>query len=170
MKFDNCQQYCIIIIIVPAEEFYYTSQGKSITIDGVNDQEDFITLQQSFQSLGFGSNQLLALYKLLAAILHLGNVTVRCRKGSIHEDASYIDSESKEIVLVSKLLGLSVTNLCKWLCNKKIVTKHDCLIKSFTMSQVEYNNYCIFIQYTGIPYNGHHWDQQTCPFNRGVLC
>ncbi len=19
-------------------------------------------------------------------------------------------------------------------------------------------------------YNGHHWDQQTCPFNRGVLC
>ncbi len=19
-------------------------------------------------------------------------------------------------------------------------------------------------------YNGHHWDQQTCPFNGGVLC
>lgn len=123
-----------------AEEFHYTNQGSSTDISGVNDKNDFSQLNQSFQWLGFTTDQLQSLYKLLAAILHLGNVCVHRRK-TRHEDASYVDQEGKGIGLVSKLLGLPVVDLCKWLCNKKIVTKYESLIKSFSVSQV--SNYCI---------------------------
>ena len=123
-----------------AEDFHYTNQGSSTDISGVNDKSDFTQLTQSFHWLGFTTDQLQSVYRLLAAILHLGNVCVHQRKTG-HEDASYVDQEEKGIGLVSKLLGLPVVDLCKWLCNKKIVTKHESLVKSFTVSQVSY--YCI---------------------------
>ena len=121
---------------MPAEEFFYANRGKSVTVSGVNDKEDFHILHQSFQWLGFSSIQLSALFKLLAAILHLGNVAVLCHMGIRYQESSYIDPESKEITLASKLLGLSAMSLCKWLCNKKIITKHECLIKPINLSQV----------------------------------
>ena len=122
--------------LVPAEEFHYTNQGSSIEIPGVNDKEDFTLLKHSLYWLGFSANQSHSFFKVLAAILHLGNVSINCQKGLRHEDASYINSNGEEIVLASKLLGVCVDNLCKWLCNKKIVTKHETLIKSFNVSQV----------------------------------
>ena len=132
-------------MLVAAEDFHYTNQGSTISINGVDDREEFHVLTQSLHWLGFTARHQLLVFRLLAAILHLGNVAIQLSKASKYDDGSYIDPKGEGIALVAELLGLDGENLCKWLCNKKIVTSRETLIKPLTMSQVrEWPCVCVF--------------------------
>ncbi len=52
--------------------------------------------------------------------------------------------------------------------------QHDCqefLMYFLDGLHEDLNRVCVVHVYTMEPlYNGHHWDQQTCPFNGDVLC
>ena len=109
-----------------AEDFYYTNQGSSIEISGVDDKTEFNNLCQALQQLGFHSREQKHLFRLLAAVLHLGNVIIQTDTESGSGEGSYIDS----------LLGIERDELCKWLCNKKIKAVHETLVKPLTTSQV----------------------------------
>ena len=119
-----------------AEDFYYTNQGSSIEISGVDDKTEFNNLCQALQQLGFHSSEQKHLFKLLAAVLHLGNVIIQTDTESGSGEGSYIDSQEMDIDLVASLLGIERDELCKWLCNKKIKAVHETLVKPLTTSQV----------------------------------
>lgn len=58
------------------DEFHYLNQGENPTIDGVNDAEGFEETTTALSLLGFSQRELSDMFKVLAAILHLGNVTI----------------------------------------------------------------------------------------------
>lgn len=52
----------------------YINQSGCITIDDVDDAADFEEMSSSFADIGFAAEDTHALYRVIAAILHLGNV------------------------------------------------------------------------------------------------
>ncbi|QQP35413.1 Uncharacterized protein FKW44_023631, partial [Caligus rogercresseyi] len=60
--------------LMTPDKYFYLNQGQSSAIDGKNDKVDFENLISSFQVLGFSLDERDAIFKVLASILHLGNV------------------------------------------------------------------------------------------------
>uniref|UniRef100_A0A673ZT75 Myosin VB n=1 Tax=Salmo trutta TaxID=8032 RepID=A0A673ZT75_SALTR len=59
-----------------AEDFIFTSQGENIFIEGVNDAEDFEKTREAFTLLGVNDSNQSSIFRIIASILHLGNVEI----------------------------------------------------------------------------------------------
>jgi myosin heavy subunit len=57
-----------------AKDYLYLSQSGCYSLETVDDQEEWQQLQQAFRVVGFDEDECTAIYKLMACILHLGNV------------------------------------------------------------------------------------------------
>ncbi|CAH6875749.1 Myo5c [Phodopus roborovskii] len=114
-----------------AEEFNYTRMGGNIVIEGVNDRADMAETQKTFTLLGFKEDFQMDVFKILAAILHLGNVqvtTVGNERSSVREDDGHLK-------VFCELLGLETSKVAQWLCNRKIVTSSETVVKPMTRPQ-----------------------------------
>lgn len=58
------------------QKFHYLNQGNSPEIESVDDLECFDETTTALTMLGFTSKQQDDMFRILAAVLHLGNVTV----------------------------------------------------------------------------------------------
>ena len=75
--FYNIFYVCLYILsLVDSTEFYYTRQGENPTIPGVDDVKEFQDTCEALSLLGIYSEQQRMLWRILAAILHLGNVSI----------------------------------------------------------------------------------------------
>lgn len=74
------------------------NQGENPTIDGVNDAEGFEETTAALSLLGFNKQELSDMFKVLAAILHLGNVTIT---EAVAEEDGGVDSEGSAISVSS---------------------------------------------------------------------
>lgn len=77
------------------EQFHYLNQGNNPEIDGVNDAKCFDETITALTMLGFTSRQQDDLLRILAAILHLGNVNIVNYEGN--EGADNNDNEGSTI-------------------------------------------------------------------------
>lgn len=82
------------------DEFQYLNQGKSSVIRGVDDVACFDETVAALTRLGFNARQQDDLFRILAAILHLGNVNIK--NCDVHGSDDNADSEGST-VSVSKL-------------------------------------------------------------------
>mmetsp|Transcript_27233 Transcript_27233/g.38371 ORF Transcript_27233/g.38371 Transcript_27233/m.38371 type:complete len:1003 (-) Transcript_27233:51-3059(-) len=57
-------------------EYYYLSHSDCVKVDTINDQADFKIVLKALDTLGFTKEDKTNMLKLLAGILHLGNVTI----------------------------------------------------------------------------------------------
>ena len=57
-----------------ADKYFYLNQGSLDEIEGKNDAQDFSYLLSSFQVLGFTNEQQDTIFRILASVLHLGNI------------------------------------------------------------------------------------------------
>ncbi|EPY73095.1 myosin-Vc [Camelus ferus] len=112
-----------------AEEFHYTRMGGSTVIEGVNDRADMIETQKTFRLLGFKEDFQMDVFKILAAILHLGNVQITAVG---NERSTEGDSHLK---VFCELLGLEGDKVAQWLCNRKIITASETVVKPMTRPQ-----------------------------------
>jgi myosin-5 len=78
--------------------FHYLNQGENPTIDGVTDAEGFEETKAALSLLGFSQRELSDMFKVLAAILHLGNVTITEAAAGVGGAG---DSEGSEIPVSS---------------------------------------------------------------------
>ena len=81
------------------DAFHYLNQGENPTIDGVNDAEEFEETTAALSLLGFSQRELSDMFKVLAAILHLGNVTIT--EAVSDKEGSVVDSEGSAIPVSS---------------------------------------------------------------------
>lgn len=63
--------------LLSADKFRYTCMGGEITIEGVDDKKDMEETRRTFSLLGLKEDFQSDVFKVLAAILHLGNVEIR---------------------------------------------------------------------------------------------
>uniref|UniRef100_A0A8D0PBS7 Myosin VC n=1 Tax=Sus scrofa TaxID=9823 RepID=A0A8D0PBS7_PIG len=108
-----------------AEEFNYTRMGGSTVIEGVNDRADMIETQKTFSLLGFKEDFQMDVFKILAAILHLGNGL----------GFSLLKEDDSHLKVFCELLGLESGKVAQWLCNRKIITTSETVVKPMTRPQ-----------------------------------
>ena len=61
-------------LLLTDEEYYYVAQSGVTSIEGVSDLEDFGEVQSAMETMGMSEEQQLNVFKVVAGILHIGNV------------------------------------------------------------------------------------------------
>jgi myosin-5 len=110
--------------------FYYLNQGDCPVIVGVDDVNEFQMLLNALELLHFNDSDQWNMFKLLVAILHLGNLKI-----NESMDICSCSKSGTSLEQTSNLLGISSASLDQWLCHKKIRTAHETLIKPLTLSE-----------------------------------
>uniref|UniRef100_A0A8C3VB28 Myosin VC n=1 Tax=Catharus ustulatus TaxID=91951 RepID=A0A8C3VB28_CATUS len=111
-----------------AEEFNYTRMGGSTVIEGIDDRANMVETQKTFDLLGLKGDFQMDVFKMLAAILHLGNVEI----AAVGDERSSIN---KHLNIFCELLGLNCDKVARWLCHRKIVTTSETVTKPMTRAQ-----------------------------------
>lgn len=119
----------------PPEDFHYTNQGDCEVIPDVDDESEFSTTREALRLLGFHDDHQQHMFRVLASILHLGNIEISSGSDD-REEESVIDPEDPHLLTAASLLGMEVDQLQKWLCNRRIATAQEVYTKPLTPTQV----------------------------------
>ncbi|KAF6738864.1 Unconventional myosin-Vc [Oryzias melastigma] len=111
--------------LMSADKFLYTCMGGDITIEGVDDKSDMNETRRTFSLLGLKEDFQADVFKVLAAILHLGNVEIRDQGN----DKSSIAPGDPHLAVFCELLEVSADGLLRWLCNRRIVLSAETVVK-----------------------------------------
>uniref|UniRef100_A0A3Q2DSM4 Methyl-CpG binding domain protein 3b n=1 Tax=Cyprinodon variegatus TaxID=28743 RepID=A0A3Q2DSM4_CYPVA len=117
----------------PPEYFRYTKQGGEMQIPGTDDLSDLERTRNAFTILGVQPEQQMELFRILSAVLHLGNVNIQASGRS--SDRSYIDAEDRSLAVFSKLLGVERAQMAHWLCSRRLAVGGEMLVKPMTGQQ-----------------------------------
>jgi myosin I len=60
--------------VQPPESYLYTSRSKCFSADGIDDHADFASTLRAMQTIGISQQEVDDIFKVLAAVLWLGNV------------------------------------------------------------------------------------------------
>lgn len=113
-----------------ATEFKYTNQGGDITIPGVDDRADFQTTKESLSLIGIDESKQKEIFKLLAAMLHIGNIEI----ASTRNDA-YLATDEPNVTKACSLLGISASDFSKWCVKKQITTRSEKIVSNLSHKQ-----------------------------------
>uniref|UniRef100_A0A8C4LBX5 Unconventional myosin-Vb n=1 Tax=Equus asinus asinus TaxID=83772 RepID=A0A8C4LBX5_EQUAS len=116
-----------------AEDFFYASQGGDTSIEGVDDAEDFEKTRQAFTLLGVRESHQISIFKIIASILHLGNVEIQSERDG---DSCSISPEDEHLNNFCRLLGVEHNQMEHWLCHRKLVTTSETYVKTMSLQQV----------------------------------
>ncbi|XP_060116286.1 unconventional myosin-Vc isoform X1 [Heteronotia binoei] len=114
-----------------AEEFHYTNMGGNTVIEGVDDGNYMIETQRTFTLLGLKEDFQMDVFRILAAILHLGNMKI----AAVSEERSSVSLDDKHLNIFCELLDLDSDKIAQWLCHRKIITTSETVIKPMTKLQ-----------------------------------
>ncbi|XP_030639969.1 unconventional myosin-Vb [Chanos chanos] len=109
------------------EHFRYTCQGGQMQIPDVDDASELERTRNAFTVLGVPPDQQMEIFRILAAVLHLGNVNIQASgRGA---DRSYIDADDRSLAVFSKLLGVEGPQMAHWLCHRRLAVGGEMLVK-----------------------------------------
>ncbi|XP_053317883.1 unconventional myosin-Va isoform X4 [Spea bombifrons] len=114
-----------------ANSFHYTKQGRSPVIDGVDDAKEMKNTRQACALLGIGDLYQMGIFRILAAILHLGNVEIKARDS----DSCLIPPKHEPLTIFCDLMGVEYDDMAHWLCHRKLVTAAETYIKPLARLQ-----------------------------------
>jgi myosin-5 len=116
--------------LVPVEHFEYLNQGGAPVIDGVDDKEEFDALRKSLLTIGVGVDKQQQIFRLLAALLHLGNVKITASR----TEAS-LSPEEPSLTKACRLLGIDADSFAKWTIKKQLITRGEKITSNLTQQQ-----------------------------------
>ncbi|KAG8681397.1 Myosin type-2 heavy chain 1 [Ceratobasidium sp. 394] len=113
-------------------KFGYLNGGgpRSTPINGVDDAEEFRATQSALSTVGVGIDKQWSVFKLLAALLHLGNVKITAGRND-----SNIDDNEPNMVMACRFLGLNPVEFKKWTIKKQITTRSEKIVSSLNAAQ-----------------------------------
>ncbi|XP_033823804.1 unconventional myosin-Va-like [Periophthalmus magnuspinnatus] len=111
-----------------ADDFHYTNQGQNPVIQGVDDAKEMLNTRKAFLLLGIDVAHQMAIYQILAALLHLSNVEIKEESS----DRSTIVPNNSHLKVFCELLGVSCEEMTHWLCHRKLKTTTETYVKSLS--------------------------------------
>nr|CAD7595944.1 unnamed protein product [Timema genevievae] len=121
------------------DKFHYLNQGESSDIDDVSDMKTFQETLEALTLLGFSAREQVDIFRIMAAILHLGNVKIveatSDKAGSGDSDGSAIAGEDRHLAILAELLELDIQEMRSWLCHRKIVSMKEVFFKAMTVRE-----------------------------------
>lgn len=110
------------LALEPSAAFFYTNQGGEAEVEGVDDCQEMGKTRKAFETLGVPEAQQAAIFRFLAAILHLGNVEVKAERDG---DASSVSEEDPHLRQACSLLALPPPLAAHWLCHRRLRAAGD---------------------------------------------
>uniref|UniRef100_A0A8C6ZJP2 Myosin motor domain-containing protein n=1 Tax=Nothoprocta perdicaria TaxID=30464 RepID=A0A8C6ZJP2_NOTPE len=114
-----------------AESFHYTRQGQCTHVEGIDDAAALDSTRQAFSLLGVPEAEQLELFRVLAAVLHLGNVGIRGRE----RRGDGCSPTDRALGLFCALLGVEAAPVARWLCHRKLVATGETYVKPLSRQQ-----------------------------------
>ncbi|KAJ7752131.1 myosin 5 [Mycena metata] len=113
-------------------KFIFLKQGgpSSTPINGVDDAEEFRSTQQALSTVGISVEKQWAVFRLLAGILHLGNVKIT----QMRTDAA-LDDNDPALLLATRFIGVNLAEFKKWTIKKQITTRSEKIVTSLNAAQ-----------------------------------
>ncbi|OJT04071.1 Myosin-2 [Trametes pubescens] len=113
-------------------KFQYLCQGgpQSTPIAGVDDAEEFRQTQIALSTIGISVEKQWAVFKLLSALLHLGNIKITQTRND-----AIIDDTDPALQLSTRFLGVPLADFKKWTIKKQITTRSEKIVTSLNGSQ-----------------------------------
>jgi myosin protein heavy chain len=116
------------------EDFAYTRDGNDY-IAGVSDVDEWNSLIEAFHVMNFTQNDQLCILRTIAAVLHLGNVSVT--KESLRGDQAALTQEAYDNVgKACRLLGVDMEPFVKGLLHPRVKAGREWVEKAQTPEQV----------------------------------
>eukprot|EP01018_Ginkgo_biloba_P031563 Gb_12711 [translate_table: standard] len=109
--------------------FHYLNQTNCYELDGVSDAHEYLATRRAMEVVGISPEEQDAIFRVVAAILHLGNVDFA--KGK--ETDSSIPKDEKAVFhlnMAAELFMCNVKGLEDSLCKRVIVTRDESITKS----------------------------------------
>ena len=116
--------------LVPVEHFDYLNQGGAPDIDGVDDKAEFDATRHSLNTIGVSTDKQAEIFRLLAALLHVGNVKITATRTD-----SALSSNEPSLVRACHLLGVDAGEFAKWTVKKQLTTRGEKIISNLTQQQ-----------------------------------
>lgn len=121
--------------------FHYLNQGNNVEIDGVDDLETFEETVNALTVLGFTTDEKEDLFKILASVLHLGNIQfVECmieQENEQDQEGCTILTSDKHMLILATLLQIDIEEMRQWLCTRKIVSMREVFLKPMTQDDAQ---------------------------------
>ncbi|KAK3110460.1 Myosin type-2 heavy chain 1, partial [Teratosphaeriaceae sp. CCFEE 6253] len=116
--------------LIPVEHFDYLNQGGVPQIEGVDDGKDFADTKAALTRLGVPGQYQAALWRILAALLHIGNIKI-----SASRTESQLSASEPSLAKACALLGINAGEFAKWTVKKQLVTRGEKIISNLTQQQ-----------------------------------
>ncbi|TIC24772.1 clathrin heavy chain [Wallemia mellicola] len=113
-----------------SNDFHYLNQGGSASIPGIDDGAEFEVTQKALSTLGIGVEKQWNIFKLLASLLHLGNVKI----GQTRNDA-VLNEDDEAFKIATEFLGINPSDFKKWTVKKQITTRGESIVSSLNAAQ-----------------------------------
>ncbi|XP_055517070.1 LOW QUALITY PROTEIN: unconventional myosin-Va-like [Leucoraja erinacea] len=110
-----------------ALNFNYTNFGGSPVIEGIDDAKEMMNTRHACTLLGINESHQMGIFRVLAAVLHLGNVTVQANDRDAEN--CFIPPKTEHLIIFCELLGVDYEQMAHWLCHRKIITGSETYIK-----------------------------------------
>ncbi|XP_065213017.1 unconventional myosin-XV isoform X2 [Planococcus citri] len=120
--------------LLSADKYFYLNQGGSCDIDGKYDGEDFQSLLSAMQVLGFTSEEQDTIFRILASVLHLGNVYFHRKQLKHGQEGVEIGSDA-EIRWTGHLLRLDPDGIKQALTTKTTEARNERLFTALNIDQ-----------------------------------
>ncbi|XP_011647033.1 myosin heavy chain, muscle isoform X3 [Pogonomyrmex barbatus] len=115
-------------------DYYFVSQGKT-TIPNVDDGEECLLTDQAFDVLGFTQEEKDDIYKITAAVMHMGGMKFKQRGREEQAEADGTEEGER----VAKLLGCDCADLYKNLLKPRIKVGNEFVTQGRNKDQVTYS-------------------------------
>lgn len=114
------------------DTYFYTQQGKSSRVNTINDGSDHKATNAAFKTLGFSNSEIDTVWSIVAAILHLGNITFKSQEESSQP------ADSSVVNKAAVMLSVTPGELSKALSERVIAARGEVMQKTHTLSEAEY--------------------------------
>ncbi|XP_073135528.1 myosin-6-like [Henckelia pumila] len=109
--------------------FHYLNQSNCYELDGVDDSKEYLSTRRAMEVVGISSDEQDAIFRAVAAILHLGNIEFT--KVSESDASQPKDDQSLfHLKTAAKLLMCDEKSLEDSLCKRVIVTRGEAITKN----------------------------------------
>ncbi|GAB1609908.1 myosin-VIIa-like [Argonauta hians] len=125
--------YCMLAGMSPAEKaqlelsdarsYHYLTQGKSLKCEGRDDAKEYANIRSAMKVLMFQDKDVLEILKILASLLHLGNIRYNAIQVN-NIDASEI-LDIAHVKKAAQMLGVDTQSLIDALTTRTIFTRGD---------------------------------------------
>ncbi|CAA6664655.1 unnamed protein product [Spirodela intermedia] len=109
--------------------FHYLNQSNTYDLDGINSTAEYLRTRRAMDVVGISSSDQEAIFRILAAILHLGNIEFS--PGQEHDSSIIKDEKSKYHLLeTANLFRCNPNLLLGTLCTRSIQTNEGIIVKT----------------------------------------